>query len=85
MAMKIGGKYEPHDVHLRHWHRLVPDSATARKAMEKSLSDLARKTLAHATQLHADLKKDNITSPVIESILGIIKDRSARISAETQV
>jgi len=85
MAMKIGGKYEPFDVRLRHWHRLVPDSATARKAMEKSLSDIARKTLTHAAQLQADLKKDNITSPVIESILALIKNRSARIFAETQV
>lgn len=85
MAMKIGGKYKPSDVHLRHWHRLVPDSATARKAMEKSLSDLVRKTLAQAAQLQADLKKDTITSPVIESILAVIKDRSARISVETQV
>jgi serine/threonine-protein kinase HipA len=84
MAMKIDGKYEPHDVHLRHWQRLVPDSATARKALEKSLSDMARKTLSHAAQLSADLKKDNITSPLIESILGIIKNRSARISWETK-
>jgi hypothetical protein len=53
--------------------------------MEKSLSDIARKTLAHAAQLQVDLKKDKITSPVIESILVIIKDRSARIFAETQV
>ncbi len=85
MAMKIGSKYEPHDVHLRHWHRLVFDSATARKAMEKTLAAIARKTLTHAAQLQADLKKDNITSPVIESILAIIKNRSARIFAETQV
>jgi hypothetical protein len=35
MAMKIGGKYEPDEVYLRHWHRLVPDTAGARNAVEK--------------------------------------------------
>jgi len=39
----------------------------------------------HAAQLTADLKKDNITSPLIESILGIIKHRSARISSEIKI
>lgn len=84
MAMKIGGKYEPGDVYPRHWHRLVADSATARKAMEKSLSDMAGKTLDQATKLLADLKKDKITSPVFDSILDVIKNRSARILSQVK-
>jgi serine/threonine-protein kinase HipA len=27
MAMKIGGKYQPEEVMLRHWYRLIPDPA----------------------------------------------------------
>jgi serine/threonine-protein kinase HipA len=79
MAMKIGGKYEPHEVHLRHWHRLVPDTAVARNAIEKNLADMAAKTLDQATKLHDELKKDNIASPVLDSILALIKKRSARL------
>ncbi len=79
MAMKIGGKYEPHDVYLRHWHRLVPDTAVARNAMDKSLADMAATVLAQATKLHAELAKEKITSHVLDSILAIIKKRSARL------
>ena len=43
--MKIGGRYEPHDIAARHWHRLVPDSAVARRAIDKTLADMARRTM----------------------------------------
>jgi serine/threonine-protein kinase HipA len=79
MAMKIGGKYEPDDVYLRHWHRLVPDTAVARNSIEKTLGDMAEKTLDQATKLHSELKKDNITSPVLDSMLALIKKRTARL------
>jgi serine/threonine-protein kinase HipA len=79
MAMKIGGKYNPDDVYLRHWHRLVPDTAVARSAMEKSLAELSAKTLDQAAKLHAELKGEHITSPVLDSILAIIKKRNARL------
>ncbi|MGB8352606.1 MAG: type II toxin-antitoxin system HipA family toxin [Chthoniobacteraceae bacterium] len=79
MAMKIGGKYEPEEVHLRHWLRLVPDSVTARNAMEKSLVEMSGKALDQAAQLKGDLKKAEITSPIFEGILGVIKQRSTNI------
>ena len=79
MAMKIGGKYEPDDVYLRHWHRLVPDTAVARNVIEKTLSDMATRTLDQASKLHAELKDENITSPVLDSILALIQKRSARL------
>ena len=79
MAMKIGGKYDPNEVYLRHWHRLVPDTAVARKAIEKSLADIARTALDEATKLHTELNKDGITSPVLDSILALIKRRSTRL------
>ena len=43
MAMKIDSKYEPEEVCLRHWLRLVPDSATARNSMVKTLVEMARR------------------------------------------
>lgn len=79
MAMKIGGKYDPDDVYPRHWHRLVPDSASARNEMDKTLADMATRTLDQATKLHAELKKEEITSPVLDSILAVIQKRSARL------
>jgi serine/threonine-protein kinase HipA len=79
MAMKIGGKYDPNEVYLRHWHRLVPDTAVARKAIEKSLADMATTALDQTTKLHAELNKENITSPVLDSILALIKKRSTRL------
>jgi serine/threonine-protein kinase HipA len=79
MAMKIGGKYDPDEVYLRHWHRLVPDTAVARKAIEKSLADMATTALDQATKLHAELNNENITSPVLDSILALIKKRSTRL------
>jgi serine/threonine-protein kinase HipA len=79
MAMKIGGKYDPDEVYLRHWHRLVPDTAVARKSIEKSLADMATTALDQAIKLHAELNKQNITSPVLDSILALIKKRSTRL------
>jgi hypothetical protein len=79
MAMKIGGRYEPDDVSLRHWHRLVADTAGARKAMETSLVRMARRTLDQAVQLKADLEEKEFHSVIFDSILAVIEQRSARI------
>jgi serine/threonine-protein kinase HipA len=79
MAMKIGGKYDPDEVYLRHWHRLVPDTAGARNAVEKNLAEMAETTLEQATKLHDELKKENVTSPILDSIVALIKKRSARL------
>jgi hypothetical protein len=77
--MKIGGKYDPDDVYLRHWHRLVPDTAGAKNALEKTLSDLAGRTLDQATKLYAELKAENVISPILDSILSLIKKRATRV------
>jgi len=79
MAMKIGGNYNPDEVYLRHWHRLVPDTAVARKSIEKSLADMATTALDQGIKLHAELNKENITSPVLDSILALVKKRSTRL------
>lgn len=53
MAMKIGG-VGPDEVYVRHWHRLVPDTAVARNAIDKNLADIAAKTRDQARKLHDD-------------------------------
>lgn len=81
MAMKIGGKYRPEDILVRHWHRLVPDTATARNNIEKALADMAEKILQEAEGLKADLQKDGIVSSIFDSIISIIKKRKERVTS----
>jgi len=79
MSMKIGGKYEPGDVRLHHWHSLVPDTATARKNLENILSEMSLVVLREAEDLKVNLKKEGMESPVFEDIIAIIKQRKARV------
>ncbi|HVZ41918.1 MAG TPA: type II toxin-antitoxin system HipA family toxin [Candidatus Kapabacteria bacterium] len=79
MSMKIGGKYEPMEVRLRHWHRLVPDTATARNNLEKVLSEMSLTVLGEAEDLKADLRKAGTESPVFDDVIAIIKQRKARV------
>lgn len=79
MSMKIGGKYEPMEVRLHHWHRLVPDTATARNNLEKVLSELSLTVLSEAEKLKADLKKAGTESPVFDDVIAVIKRRKARV------
>jgi serine/threonine-protein kinase HipA len=48
MAMKIGGKYKPEDVFLRHWHRIVPETAAAKRNLEKQMQETAKACLEKA-------------------------------------
>lgn len=76
MAMRIGGKYLPDQVFLRHWHRLVADTAGAKRAMEKTLADMAKKTADQALQLRAELTESGIKSGIFDAVLGVIRTRS---------
>jgi serine/threonine-protein kinase HipA len=81
MAMKIGGRYKPEEVLLRHWHRIVPDTAAARNALEKQLRFLSKKALVQAETLKLSLEKQSIRSVVFDKIIGVISDRSGRVNA----
>ena len=76
MAMRISGKYLPDQVALRHWHRLVVDTAGAKRAMEKTLADMAKKTTDQASQLRAELAESGVRSEIFDAILGVIRTRS---------
>lgn len=79
MAMKIGGQYDPMAVLLRYWHRLVPDTAAAKKAFTKELVKMSKECLEQAEVLKENFHKQGITSPVFEEIGVIIKTRAGMI------
>ena len=77
MAMKIGGKYKPGDVCLRHWHRLVPDTKAAQSALNKQLKSMTEKIQENVILLKEQLKSDGIVSSVFDDI-GILINRRVR-------
>lgn len=79
MAMKIGGKYKPDDVFLRHWQRIVPGTEMAKKNIEKQLRALAEHTQNQAIILRKTFKQDGLSSPVIDDICALIQARSRKI------
>ena len=81
MAMKIGGKYKPDDVFLRHWYKLVPDTAVARKNLEKQLKSVAINCREKAHHLIVMLEKDNIKSSIFQDIYEIICKRADHIES----
>lgn len=81
MAMKIGGKYALEELLMRHWHRLVPDTAVARKNLEKTQTNMGATVLKEAEKLKTDLKKDGITSPIFDTLIDIIKQRGMSLTA----
>lgn len=79
MAMKIGGKYKPQDVCLRHWHRIVPDTAAARNNLEKQLKQMSNDCVMQAFTLKEKLNQKGIQSPVFDEICEVIKKRAEHI------
>lgn len=82
MAMKIGSKYKPNEVMLRHWHGLVPDTKASKAALNKQLKTLAEKTLEESMALKESLENQGIYSPVFTHICKIIETRSRQILAQ---
>ena len=66
---------------MRHWNRLVPDTAVARKNLEKTLSNMSTTALKEAEKLKTELKKDGITPPIFDTIIAVIKKRAKSITA----
>lgn len=79
MAMKIGGKYDPETVHLRHWHQLVPDTIVAKRNLEKTLLDSANQILPRAKAVISSFTTDNPSSGVFDQILSVIGARAKHI------
>lgn len=79
MAMKIGGKYKPKDVFLRHFHRLVPDTKAAQSAMNRQIKTMTEKMMEAAPSLKTSLIKDGLASDVFDGIIAIIEERAKRL------
>lgn len=82
MAMKIGGKYKPDDVFLRHWHRLVPETKAAQSAMNKQLKAMAISTIENALVLKETLEGQGLRSPVFSDICRIIDTRTKEMISQ---
>ena len=81
MAMRIGGKYEPDYIFLRHWHSLVPDTASAKINLEKQLAYMSTECLKKASELKLSLKNEGIQSTIFDDICSVIKARTLQISS----
>jgi serine/threonine-protein kinase HipA len=79
MAMKIGGKYDPYAVHMRHWHQLVPDTAAAKNDLTKEIMRMAAECLEKAELLNLRLKQEGTNSTVHDAIIAVIKKRIAHL------
>lgn len=80
MAMKIGGKYKPRELSLRHFHRLVPDTKAARDVMDRRLKELAQKTVENALLLKDEMVKMGHGSSVVTEIIKVIGERARRLT-----
>ncbi len=80
MAMKIGGKYKPKDVYLRHFHRLVADTKAAQSALNRQIKTMTEKMMEAAPSLKASLTEDGLASGVFDDIIATIEKRAKRLN-----
>ena len=78
-AMHIGGRKNPDDVLIRHWHSLVPNTKLAQGNLEKKLLKLAKETPQKAEALKESLKQEGIESSIFDRIIALIQERSQRL------
>lgn len=79
MAMKVGGKYNPDHVFIRHWEKLVPDTALAQKAMSKDINKMCGAIVTGAVEVKDKIQKQGVKSEVIDKIIAIIQSRADQI------
>ena len=79
MAMKIGGKYKPRDVYLRHFHQLVPDTQAAQSVMNRQIKMMSEKMRDVAPALKESLQAEGLLSDVFDEIIAIIEKRSKQL------
>jgi serine/threonine-protein kinase HipA len=79
MAMKIGGKYKPKEIYLRHFYKLVSGSKAAESAIHKQINTMTDKLYDKAVQLKNDLGGEGISSEIFDEIIKVIEERSKRL------
>ena len=76
MAMKIGKKYDPERLFPSDWKRIVPDTETARRNLERKLGYMAENCVEKAAGVRDSLEKTGIESSVFEDICSVIEKRA---------
>ena len=80
MAMKIGGKYKPEDICLRHFYKLVADTKAAQSVMRRQIKTMIQKMQVAAPHLKANLAEEQLASDVFGDIIAVIEDRAKRLT-----
>ncbi len=80
MAMKIGGKYKPKNVYMRHFHSLTANTKAAKSSMNRQIKTMTEKLMDTAPGLKASLTADGLASDVFDEIITIIEERSKLLS-----
>ena len=79
MAMKIGGKYLPEHVFIRHWQKLVPDTVAAKRNLERQLIKMGNDCLKKALMLKEGLATEGVKSSIFDDICDVISKRAMQI------
>lgn len=79
MAMKIGGKYKPRDVYLRHFYKLMPDTKAAQSVVIKQLQAMTGKISDQARELKNSFEATGLKSDVFDDIIAVIDGRASRL------
>jgi len=81
MAMKIGKEYDPDTVFLRHWYKLVPDTALAQRNVRKMLIKMSAECLEKATLLAQSCLKTEYDSEIYKQIIRVITSRAEHVQS----
>ena len=79
MAMRIGNKYDPDKVFLRHWHSIVPDTKAAQNNLKKQILSMVSDISNHAQTLIKEFESQGVATPLFDEILRIVKARSEHL------
>jgi serine/threonine-protein kinase HipA len=79
MAMKIGGKYNPEDVFLRHFLKEAAHTKNAELFVKKQIHSLSQKIILESEKLKKQLISEGISSEVFDEIINVINVRSEKL------
>lgn len=84
MAMRIGKEYLPDKIFLRHWHKIIPDTSTAKKALAKELQQMSNNSVKKSQELKQRLAEEGIESLIFNDICAVIKKHAEHIKIMTE-
>lgn len=78
LSMKIGGENRPKWIQHRHWQRFAEDTVIKPKLVISTLQGMAERITGVAKGLTGEFRDRYGKAPILDAILGVIKDRSER-------